>query len=32
MNLLTAAAVFWTLGQLLTAGLLLTRPRRRRRI
>ncbi|WP_109051016.1 NnrS family protein [Azospirillum sp. TSA6c] len=31
MTLLTAAAVFWTLGQLLTAGVLLTRPRRSRR-
>ena len=31
MPLLTAAAGFWTLGQLLTAGVLLTRPTRARR-
>lgn len=31
MTLLTAAAVAWTLGQLLTAGVLLTRPKRSRR-
>ncbi|MCP1615125.1 uncharacterized protein involved in response to NO [Azospirillum lipoferum] len=31
MTLLAAAAAFWTLGQLLTAAVLLTRPRRSRR-